>query len=118
MSSMARTLRNDPQKTDELIASSVRQLLAARELAIADLSYHTGLPMSTVYKKLNGGQAWKSADIARVALYLGVSPNDLFSGHPLPRPSRRTGAAAATGPAVTPKASGRDTARCSYPAAA
>lgn len=69
---------------DLLISSAVKQLMAVQDRGVPDVSYNAGIPISTLYRKLNGNQAWKASDIVRVARYLGVTPNDLFSGRPLP----------------------------------
>jgi hypothetical protein len=71
-----------PDPSDVLISTATKDLLADRDLTVADLSYNAGIPISTLYRKLNGAQAWKASDISRVARYFGVPVGDLFSGRP------------------------------------
>lgn len=101
-----------PDPTDEAIARSVKLQMALQGLTVADVSYNAHIPISTLYRKLNGSQSWKSSDIQRVARYLKVSPNDLFFGAALPTQRGRAKAAVTSTP-DTKKASGASTRRYS-----
>lgn len=90
-----------PDPSDVLISTATKDLLADRDLTVADLSYNAGIPISTLYRKLNGAQAWKASDISRVARYFGVPVGDLFSGKPPLDRRRKHSRAAISGHAST-----------------
>jgi transcriptional regulator with XRE-family HTH domain len=73
------------------ISQSVTQLRESRGLTVDQLAVYSGLNRASLYRKLKGEAGWKATDVAALAKYFYVQPNDLFSGRPFPPGPRREG---------------------------
>jgi transcriptional regulator with XRE-family HTH domain len=72
------------------IARAVTMLREDRGLTVDQLAVYAGLNRASMYRKLKGEAGWKATDVAALASYFGVQPNDLFSGRPIGGGTPRT----------------------------
>lgn len=77
-----------PDPVNLAISTAVNQLREERGVTVDQLAVYAGLSRASLYNKLRGEFGWKATDIAALARYFGVEPNDLFSGNPISRPRR------------------------------
>ncbi len=68
---------------DRAIATAVNALREDRGLSVDQLAVYAGLNRASLYRKLKGDYGWKATDVALLARYFDVEPNDLFSGKPV-----------------------------------
>ena len=76
---------------DELISRSVDLLIDRNDVTVERVAASTGLSRAGLYRRLAGDSPWKASDVAALAAYFGVLPNDLFFGAPIA--GRRAGTA-------------------------
>jgi DNA-binding XRE family transcriptional regulator len=100
---------SDP--TNLAIARAVNQLREARDLTVDQLAVYAGLNRASLYRKLKGDYGWKATDVAALAKFFAVEPNDLFSGKPVLGPRRLTSRMSVTKATDTRQKASRDTRR-------
>lgn len=70
----------DHPETVTPITASVRALIAAHGMKVADVANHLGMPPSRLYRRLNQ-HTWTAEEVALLAIYFRRSPQDLFDGN-------------------------------------
>ena len=76
---------------DVRISKSVSVLMEHLDVSAERVAVAIGVSRAAIFRKLAGENGWKATDVDALARYFRVTPNDLFSGDPLP--GRRAGRA-------------------------
>ncbi len=76
MSSSA--VREDRLTINEAISSSLSQYLFINDLTRADIGRVLGLPGQSISGRMRGRTKWAAEEIATLASFFGVTPNDLM----------------------------------------
>lgn len=83
------TTAGPPGEVDAEVAARVRALLGRERADIRELARMTGLPLSTLYRKVRGQREWRLAELYRVAQTLGVPVKSLLPDAPVESPPPR-----------------------------
>lgn len=79
MQTRARNTVHDLPSPDQQIAATVKALMAAQDLTMADVGPQIGLTKSTFHRRLTGG-GFLASDVMRLAMLFGIPVGDLYDG--------------------------------------
>jgi len=65
-------------KKKQIVCNRLKGVLREKGLTQADLSIHTGLSTTSIYKKLNGLREFKLSEIIQISEWLNIDIKDLF----------------------------------------
>lgn len=71
-------MREDRLTVNEAISSALSQYLFINDLTRADIGQILGLPGQSVSGRMRGRTKWAAEEIATLAAFFGVTPNDLM----------------------------------------
>ena len=74
---------DDWAATENRVRRSTWALMAARDVKVEDVAASTGIPRSTLYRRLRSktiDQAFRAHEVAAIADYFGVPVEALYSG--------------------------------------
>ena len=75
---MPRTLpRRDWGRLDRHVTANVRMLVAQRRCKPEDLYTYLGMGKSAYYERMRGHARWTLSEVAGVAEFFGIEPDDL-----------------------------------------
>jgi transcriptional regulator with XRE-family HTH domain len=68
-----------PEHLSRAVADQIRSLMQARQMSGYALAKATGIPQSSISRKLNYAAPFDLADVARIAQVFGVKASDLVA---------------------------------------
>jgi len=69
-----------PEELSAAVAAEIRRLMALREISAYALSKQTGIPQSSLSRKLNGPAQFDLDDVQKIAVALSTDATTLVAG--------------------------------------